>query len=293
MFLEGWGGLWFACKSTGDSTGGRAHSSLCVDDEDPHLSQPLLYQLSNTATVVESTVECKCVQLEIAIVFHFPMERFFTRRAGPPVTAWQERHAEEDVLALVRHNAAGPADDGAVATCREEEARREAELGRAVHTGLVRLGGHARGTPRDLAAGEAARLVAPRYVAIRWKECTDRWRRGCRSSGACEVEAGIPPAITRSAALGGGPRTAALLAGMGQQDDRGPPGGMAATWTLRRWLDENKEGREPRDACAAIIPILREKCDRVGEAGVPVSASVMQPTFNRVAEQHDMIRRCC
>ena len=64
---------------------------------------------------------------------------------------------------------------------------------------------------------------------------------------------------------------------------------MAAGWstrTLRRWLDENKkEGREPRDACAAIIPILREKCDRVGEAGVPVSASVMQPIFNRVAEQ--------
>ena len=26
VFLEGWGGLWFACKSTGDSTGGRAHN---------------------------------------------------------------------------------------------------------------------------------------------------------------------------------------------------------------------------------------------------------------------------
>ena len=80
------------------------------DDEDEgeahlHVSQPLLYQLSNTATVVESTVECKCFELETAIVFHFPMERFFTRRAGPPVTAWQERHAEEDFLALVRHNA--------------------------------------------------------------------------------------------------------------------------------------------------------------------------------------------
>ena len=48
--------------------------------------------------------------------------------------------------------------------------------------------------------------------------------------------------------------------------------------TLRRWLDENKkEGREPRDAVDAIIPILGEKCDRVGEAGVPVSACVMQP----------------
>ena len=56
--------------------------SLCVvdrvlvsgDDEDegealPHLPQPLLHQLSNTATVVESTVECKCFQLETSIVF--------------------------------------------------------------------------------------------------------------------------------------------------------------------------------------------------------------------------------
>ena len=84
MFLEGWGGVWFACKSTGDSTGGRAHNPLplCVstivvagersvllsgDDEEgeahPHLSQPLLYQLSNTATV-----ECQCFQLETVFV---------------------------------------------------------------------------------------------------------------------------------------------------------------------------------------------------------------------------------
>ena len=62
--------------------------------------------------------------------------------------------------------------------------------------------------------------------------------------------------------------------------------------TLRRWLDENrKEGREPRDAVDAIIPILREKCDRVGEAGVPISASVMQPIFDRVADQRGMARR--
>ena len=170
------------------------------------------------------------------------------------------------------------ARDGAVATCREEEARREAELGRAVHTGLVRLGGRARGTPRDLAVGEAARVVAPRHVAIRWKECTDRWRRGCRSSGASEVKACIPPTITRSAALGGGLRTAAPLAGMGQQDDRGPPGGMAAACLPTLALDadtatmagQEQEGR-PRTARHAIIPILREKCDRVGEAGVPVS----------------------
>ena len=40
-----------------------------------------------------------------------------------------------------------------------------------------------------------------------------------------------------------------------------------------------------------IIPILREKCDRVGEASVPISACVIKPIFNRVAEQHGMTRR--
>ena len=38
--------------------------------------------------------------------FSFPTERVFTRRAGPPATAWPQRHAEEEFLALVRHNAA-------------------------------------------------------------------------------------------------------------------------------------------------------------------------------------------
>ena len=66
----------------------------------------------------------------------------------------------------------------------------------------------------------------------------------CHKSGAdrCGADRGRPcaadpgrdgnftsvfSAITRSAALGGGLLTAAPLAGMGQQDDRGPPGGMA------------------------------------------------------------------
>ena len=62
-----------------------------------------------------------------------------------------------------------------------------------------------------------------------------------------------------------------------------------ASWlphVFRPWLS-----LEERDACDVIIPILREKCDRVGEAGVPISACVMQPIFNRVAEQHGMTRR--
>ena len=48
---------------------------MYVDDEGeehPHLSQSLLYQLSNTATVVKSIVECKCFQLDTAIVYTSP-----------------------------------------------------------------------------------------------------------------------------------------------------------------------------------------------------------------------------
>ena len=39
-------------------------------------------------------------------LFSLPMERFFTRRTGPPTSVWRQRHAEEDFLALVVHNAA-------------------------------------------------------------------------------------------------------------------------------------------------------------------------------------------
>ena len=80
--------------------------SRLVEDEDedegeahPHVSQSLLYQLLN-ASVFSSTPQ---------LFVHFPMERFFTRRAGPPGTAGAgaQRHVEEeDFLALVRHNAA-------------------------------------------------------------------------------------------------------------------------------------------------------------------------------------------
>ena len=53
---------------------------------------------NNGKIQVFSTQNCNC--------FHFPMQRFFTRRAGPRATAWQEPHAVEDFLALLRHNAA-------------------------------------------------------------------------------------------------------------------------------------------------------------------------------------------
>ena len=52
-----------------------------------------------------------------------------------------------------------------------------------------------------------------------------------------------------------------------------------------------KEVRQPRHACDVLIPVLRETCDRVGKAGIPISARVMQPIFNRVAEQHGVTRR--
>ena len=58
---------------------------------------------SNTCA---TTARYKCFQLKTAVVSTFPMERFFTRRAGPRATAWQEPHAVEDFLALLRHNAA-------------------------------------------------------------------------------------------------------------------------------------------------------------------------------------------
>ena len=45
--------------------------------------------------------------------------------------------------------------------------------------------------------------------------------------------------------------------------------------------EQKKKGREPRDACDVLIPILREKFDPVGEAGMPMPASVMQPIFDR------------
>ena len=48
----------------------------------------------------------KCFSALTLSFFALPMERFITRRAGPPTSAWPQRHAEEDFLALVRHNAA-------------------------------------------------------------------------------------------------------------------------------------------------------------------------------------------
>ena len=192
------------------------------------------------------------------------------------------------------------ARDGAVATCREEEARREAVLGRAVHTGLVRLGGHARGTPETLPQAKR-----PGW----WRHSMSLFGGRSAPTDGAEAVAAAEPAKSKRAYhqpsrdLRLWVVDYALLRYLQGWDTRMIADHLAAwlpdvfrpwlsTRTQRRWLDENKkEGREPRDACAAIVPIPREKCDRVGEAGVPVSASVMQPILNRVTEQHGMTRR--
>ena len=57
------------------------------------------------------------------------------------------------------------------------------------------------------------------------------------------------------------------------------------------WMRTRRIGREPRDSCDVLIPILPEKCDRVGEAGVPISASVTHTIPDREAEQHGVTRR--
>ena len=61
-------------------------------------------------------------------------------------------------------------------------------------------------------------------------------------------------------------------------------------WVVDYALLRHDDGWETRRK-GALIHILQEKCDRVGEASVPISASVMQPTANTVAEQHGMTRR--
>ena len=55
------------------------------------------------------------------------------------------------------------------------------------------------------------------------------------------------------------------------------------------WMTTRRKAVNREMLAHAIIPILRENCDRVGEAGVPISVSVMQPIFDRVAKQtrHD------
>ena len=271
-----------------------------VEDEDedegeahPHVSQSLLYQLFATS-VFSSTPQ---------LFVHFPMERFFTRRAGPPGTAGAgaQRHAEdEDFLALVRHNAAAQLEmerwPPALKKRRVGKPTMDEQYTQALCNWVATL----EAPPEDLP--QAKRPGWWRHGMSLFAE------RSAPTDGAEAVAAAAPVKTKRayhqpSRDLRLWVVDYALLRHLQGWDNRMIADHLAAwlpdvfrPWlsvrTLRRWLDENKkEGREPRDAVDAIMPILREKCDRVGEAGVPVSASVMQPIFNRVAEQHGMTRR--
>ena len=145
---------------------------------------------------------------------------------------------------------------------------------------------------RGLTASEAARLGGA-------MACRSSVKGALRWVAQCETEASIPPTTTRTAELGARKRTAAPLARTGQHDGHGQPDGVAAACVPILAVDADAAtmaGREQQGRARPVrrlrdmlVPILRKKCDRVGEAGVPISASVMQPIFNRVAEQHGVI----
>ena len=153
-------------------------------EEHPHLSQPLLLNQLLNGNVF--SWKPQLFSLSHGAVLHSSCGS-----AGDSVA----RAARRGRLPCSREAHCGnQARDGAVATSPEEETRGEANCGRAVHTDLVWPGGHARETFGDLAAGEAARVVSPGHVALRWKGCSAGWCRGCCSSGACDIEASIPQA---------------------------------------------------------------------------------------------------
>ena len=226
------------------------------------------------------------------------MERFFTRRAGPPTTAWRERHAEEDFFALVRQNAA---------TKLEMEWPPAAKKRRVGKPSLDDQ--HSKALCERVASLVEPPEILPPTQRPAW------WRPGMMLFD----ERSVPPDAEADATLElAMPKRAyfqpsrelrnwvvdyaqlCLLQGWDHQTIAQHLSAWLprvfhpwlSTRTVRRWLQDNKkEGRQPRDACDVLIPILRERCDRVGEAGVPISARVMQPVFNRVAEQHGVTRR--
>ena len=184
--MEGWRGLWFACNSTSGSTVGRVHNSLpfsvstiVVLERGPYSCLVMMKKkMKHTHTCYsqarvrtnERFESCYCHQVFLSSnpkLLHFPWNGF---------SLVVRVHRRQLGLALVRHNAAAQLD-GAVATSPEEETPGEAmdeQYTQALCDWVATL--------EALAASEAARQVAPRDVAFRWKECTDRWRRGCRSS---------------------------------------------------------------------------------------------------------------
>ena len=126
--------MWFACKSTSDSKGGRAHNPLPLSTHDRGAGKrSVLVSGTSTPVTVTASVKRACERKETSVrdgwklhnrssvlscercychqVFFSSNPHFCTSHAtvlhsGPPTTVLPQRHAEEDFLALVRHNAA-------------------------------------------------------------------------------------------------------------------------------------------------------------------------------------------
>ena len=91
------------CQPNSEHHDNKAHVRANEDKRTTWLETPL-------RSSVLSFECCYCHQVFLSSnpqFFALPMDGFFTRRAGPPTTAWPQRHdEEEDFLALVQHNAA-------------------------------------------------------------------------------------------------------------------------------------------------------------------------------------------
>ena len=154
-------------------------------------------------------------------VFLSSKPQLFSLRMGPPTTAWPHRHAEEDFLALVRHNAA---------TMLEMEqwppVLKKRRVGKpSLHDQYTQALCDWVATLEDL----------PQAKRPGW------WRHGMSLFGeksappdGAETDTTLELAKLKRAYhqpsrdLAGELRAATPHARMGQQDDRGPSGGMAA-----------------------------------------------------------------
>ena len=172
-------------------------------------------------------------QLETAIVCHFPMERFFTRRADPPTTAWPQRHDEEEDFLASCGTMRQPSwrwSGGRVEKPTVDEHYTQA----LCRHGMSLFG--ERSAPTD--GAEAVAAVEP-------AKSKRAYHQPSRDLPLWVVDY----ALLRHLQRWDNRMTAAWLPDVFQP--------WLSTRTLRRWLDDNKkEGREPRDACDVLIPIL-------------------------------------
>ena len=170
-----------------------------------------------------------------------------------------------------------------MATCPEEETRWEANFGRPVLTALSEWIASLEAPPVDLPPAErpgwwrhGMSLYGERSAPLDGAEAVETLElvKPKRSVPSRELRNWVVDYAMLRHLQGWDKKTTDHLAAWLPHVFRP----CLSTGTLRRRLEDNKkEGREPRDACDVLIPILREKCDRVGEPGVP-----MQQIFNRL-----------